>query len=214
MAECPRDDRYPREPPRRTWSYETKRTVPVSSVSGSILVVCTGNAARSVMAGAFLRTHRPDLDVVTAGTLVVDGQPISWRTREALVRVGLSAPSHRSQQIERSHIDAAGLIIGLAPEHVEWVRREHSDAAWKTGTLKRLARDLGVRGSMIERLRNLRLDSVALEDWEEVVDPGGGELEDFVSCAVEVVDVLEHLVDRLDGFGPGAHDHATGDQPG
>lgn len=177
------------------------RTVALRSsldpMSSTYLVICTGNAARSVMAGAFLRTRRPDLDVVTAGTLTVDGQPISWRTREALTRVGLAAPSHRSQQIERHHIDAAGLVIALAPEHVEWIRREHPDAAWRTATLKRLERDLEAHGSMVDRLRRLRLDSVDLEPWEEVVDPGGGEVEDFISCAVDVVDVLERLVDRL-----------------
>jgi protein-tyrosine-phosphatase len=34
----------------------------------SILFLCTGNAARSVIAGVALRQRRPDLDVETAGT--------------------------------------------------------------------------------------------------------------------------------------------------
>lgn len=166
-------------------------------MSHSLLIICTGNAARSVMAGAFLQSRRPDLDVVTAGTLSVDGQPISWRTREALQRVGLAAPHHRSQQIERHHVEAAGLVIALAPEHVEWMRREHPDAAWRTATLKRLERDLPSEGTMADRMRRLALESVRLEPWEEVVDPGGGEVDDFITCAFEVVDVLERLVDRL-----------------
>ena len=41
------------------------------------------------MAGAIINDRRPDLDVVTAGTLTVDGQPISFRTREALKQIGL-----------------------------------------------------------------------------------------------------------------------------
>jgi len=163
----------------------------------ALLVICTGNAARSVMAGSYIRSRRSDLDVVTAGTLTVDGQPISWRTREALSRVGLSAPHHRSQQIERHHVEAADLVIALAPEHVEWIRREHPDAAWRTATLKRLARDLPASGTMRERLSGLRLDLVALEPWEEVVDPGGGEVEDFISCAFEVVEVLAGLIERF-----------------
>jgi protein-tyrosine-phosphatase len=109
----------------------------------------------------------------------------------------LSAPHHRSQQIERHHVEAADLVIALAPEHVEWIRREHPDAAWRTATLKRLARDLPASGTMWERLRGLRLDLVSLEPWEEVVDPGGGEVEDFISCAVEVVEVLDGLIERF-----------------
>ena len=75
------------------------------------------------MAGAIINDRRPDLDVVTAGTLTVDGQPISFRTREALKQIGLQAQGHRSKQIEQHHVDAADLIIALAPEHVEWIRR-------------------------------------------------------------------------------------------
>lgn len=187
MVECPRDT-------------ATRHRIFDGSpltMTPNLLVICTGNAARSVMAGAFIRSRRPDLDVVTAGTLTVNGQPISWRTREALSRVDLSAPHHRSQQIERHHVEAADLVIALAPEHVEWIRREHPDAAWRTATLKRLARDYPSTGAMTERLRNLQLDSISLESWEEVVDPGGGEVEDFITCAFEVVEVLDQLIERF-----------------
>jgi hypothetical protein len=88
-------------------------------------------------------------------------------------------------------------VIALAPEHVEWIRREHPDAAWRTATLKRLARDFPPTGTMFERLSTLRLDCVSLESWEEVVDPGGGEVDDFISCAFEVVEILEGLIERL-----------------
>ncbi|MBM3828015.1 MAG: hypothetical protein FJW09_05175 [Actinobacteria bacterium] len=165
----------------------------------SILVICTGNAARSVMVGAIVNDRRPDLDVVTAGTLTMDGQPISWRTREALRRIDLNAPNHLSKQMQQHHGDEAQLIIALAPEHVEWVRRNLPHVAHKTVTLKRLVRHLSHdrHTPLPERVAALRAHEVELEPWEEVVDPGGGEVEVFIDCAIEVVALCDELCPRL-----------------
>lgn len=163
----------------------------------SILVICTGNAARSVMAGAALSEREPSLTITTAGTFSVDGQPISWRTREALKHVGLEARHHRSKQIVAEHVEAADLVLAMAPEHVNWMRREFPAARARTITLKRLARDLTHDGPITERLAAMGLGSVAIEEWEEIVDPGGGEVEDFISCAVEVIGLVDNVVDRL-----------------
>ena len=164
------------------------------------MFLCTGNAARSVMGGAALAAHLPDWHVTTAGTLVVEGQPMSWRTKAALDSVGLAAPGHRSRQATESELRHAALVIALAPEHVQWVRRTHPEAASRTATLRRLARDLPDHDAPLEaRVTSLDLATVELGDWEEVIDPGGGDADQFAACAAEVVELVALLAPRLVG---------------
>ena len=162
----------------------------------TVLTLCTGNAARSVMAGAMLRDG--PLPVVTAGTHVIEGQPMSRRTRAALESVGFSADGHRSHQVTESDIDDAVLVLAMAAEHVSYIRRRHPAAADRTVSIKRLVRDLPPgSGPLADRLAALRLDEVELGDWEDVEDPAGGEDAVYVSCAAELADLCDRLLPRL-----------------
>jgi protein-tyrosine-phosphatase len=120
--------------------------------------------------------------------------PMSWRTRDAIVAVGARAEGHRSRQLATADLTTADLVLAMAREHVEYVRRRHPAAASRTGTLKRLARDLpGTSGTLAERVASLHLAEVELELWEDVDDPAGGTPEVFHDCAVEIHELLSEL---------------------
>lgn len=151
-----------------------------------VLFLCTGNAARSVMGAVSLSRWMPAAEVASAGTHVVEGQPPTSRTEQALLRLGLRPTGHRSHQLTEADVSWAEVIVGFTGDHVEFVRQRFPSAASKTATLRRLCRDLEAGSGLSQRLDRLGLAEVPLGAWEDVADPAGGELEDFERCADEI----------------------------
>lgn len=167
-------------------------------MSARILYVCTGNAARSVMAVVMTRARAPELEVRGAGTLSIPDLPMSSRTRSALARFGLADPHHRSRQLEDADASWADLIVTFEPQHIGHIRRRHPDAAGVAATLPRLLRDLPAGAEPLpDRVAGLGLADVEVEPWEEVVDPAGGEQDTFDACAAQISDLLDELLPRL-----------------
>src|SRR5277367_4440428 len=95
-----------------------------------LLVLCTGNASRSVMAGFMLEylsaANKVDLHIVTAGTHTIDGQPMGMRTRAAISAIpelaGASFMGHRSRQVYEADLTRAELVVVMEADHVRYVR--------------------------------------------------------------------------------------------
>lgn len=118
-------------------------TAEAGEAKPKIMFLCTGNAARSVMAKVITQNRSDLFELSGAGTHSIENCPMSNYTRKALASIGLEDRTHRSRQLNPYNADDADLIIAMANDHVQYVRRNHPEVAHKTATFKRLVRDLG-----------------------------------------------------------------------
>ena len=163
-----------------------------------VVMLCTGNAARSVMATVIGRDRTDEVRFVGAGTHSIEGLPMSGRTRRALESLGLADSSHRSHQLTAADAQGADLIVAFAPEHVDYVRRVHPEAAARTTTIKRLAAELKAGPEpLAQRVAALSLADAKVPRDEEVVDPGGGEDYEFTACVREIDALMDQLLPLL-----------------
>ena len=91
-----------------------------------------------------------------------------------------------------------GLILAMAGEHVDYIRRKHPQAAPRTASIKRLVRDLppGPR-ALPARLADLGLAALPVAPWEDVEDPAGADDEVYEACARELLALCTALGPRL-----------------
>ncbi len=92
----------------------------------TVLMVCTGNSCRSVMAEYLLRHKtgdRPDVEVISAGTSVFVTAPASSGAVEVLRRRGIDASRHRSQPLSPVVVRKADLILVMTGAHRDAVLR-------------------------------------------------------------------------------------------
>lgn len=152
----------------------------------SILIVCTGNSCRSVMAEGLLRKFlkdkgREDIKVSSTGIGTMPGMMASPNTIEVMKQERIDVSGHRAQFVTEEMIKNADLILGMEPIHIDTVLNIVPEAKDKA---------------------HLLLEYVYEKEDEKpvsnvVYDPIGKPKEVYESVLMTIKDAIERLVRRI-----------------
>ncbi|MFW0767423.1 protein tyrosine phosphatase [Trabulsiella odontotermitis] len=98
----------------------------------SILVLCTGNLCRSPIGERLLRQALPMMNVESAGTYGVSGQPADAAAMAVAAGHGLSLAGHVTRKVTAGMLRDADLILVMEPAHIEQVTVMAPDVRGKT----------------------------------------------------------------------------------
>ncbi len=112
----------------------------------SILMVCSANCCRSVLAEALLKDGLakngiPDVKVFSRGTHALFGRPAFAGVADALKEWKIDVSAHRARPIERNDIQEADLILVAEEGHKNFILEQFIKSEPKTFLLKEFAGD-------------------------------------------------------------------------
>jgi protein-tyrosine phosphatase len=143
-----------------------------------VLVVCTHNRTRSVMAGGLLWSYLrndPSFVVDTAG-FDEPGLPAIPEALQYLSAHGIDAAAHRSSAITRELVQASTLVLTAERQHVTRIVTDFGGDFDHTFTIPEFAQQVSRGGDRPTGLAYLRADIPEVEDptgrthgvWESV----------------------------------------------
>ncbi|KPK41198.1 MAG: hypothetical protein AMJ78_06135 [Omnitrophica WOR_2 bacterium SM23_29] len=154
----------------------------------SILIVCTGNSCRSVMAEGLLKKFLKskgceDIKIISAGIGTMPGMMASPNTIEVMKMEGVDVSSHRAQLVTEDMIKDVDLVLGMEPVHVATVLSMTPEAKDKTFLLL----------EYVYKNENDKPTNIAISD------PIGKPKEVYESVFMTIKDAIERLVKRICG---------------
>lgn len=148
-----------------------------------LLVVCTGNSCRSVMAKGLLRKMlqgRQDILVASAGVAALPGFRPTRETIEVMAQHGIDVSSHLTQRLTNQMVEEADLILVMERIHKQEILNRVPSAKKKVFLLREFA----------ECIPGPSVDI-------EIPDPIAKPMDVYESCFRVIQELAEKVVKKL-----------------
>lgn len=170
-----------------------------------ILFVCTSNTGRSFMAEALMkelvdaaadedRIQKGDLKVSSAGLFAVEDDEANDGAVEALATLyKIKNEKHKAKKLTDDMIEDSDLIFTMEENQKHAILDCYPESEGKVYSLKEYA--LGSQGDEDD----VDEDDALPGNTIDVEDPYGGDLDNYVECAEEIMELVTLVFEKLAG---------------